>query len=304
MNYQNSLGILLMFLATLFFSLMNLLIKILSEEISITQSMFFRSLLMCGFILILFLYKPIVKTGKKGGYFPLLLRTLSGSFSMLLFFYNISTIPLGTASTYAQSMPIYATLFAWIFLKEKTSYLTLIATLLGFGGIVLISNPSANIPLLNILAGVVSGATAGIAMVSIRSCKAYFDERVIVLAFGATATLLTLFLFYFAKDYTFAQWNPIISLKTWLLIIAMGLVGTLGQILMTKAFILAPAGIVSPIEYTKIIISLILGTILGDALPNFESSIGMFLVIISGLLIAMPVFIKDFKQARKDKKRQ
>ena len=303
MDDRNSLGIFSMLLASLFFSLMNASIKILSSDISTTQSMLFRSFLMCVFILPLFFFTPPKKAQKRGGYGILALRAFAGGVSMLLTFYNIATIPLGIASTFAQTVPLYAVFFAYFFLKESLHPLVFIATIFGFLGIVLISDPSSNIPLSNVIVGILSGVGAGIALVSVRSCRAYFEERVIILVFAIVATLLSvgcLCVGLFVPFEAF-EWKPIPS-DLWFYIAFMGLMGTLGQYFMTKAFMLAPAGIVSPIDYTKIIFSLIFGIWLGDALPNLQTSLGIALVIISGLLIALPVFIKDFRELKRGKK--
>lgn len=296
MNNQNVLGLLSMLLASIFFSLMNACIKILSSHLSITQCMLFRSILMCLFVALLFLFKPLQKTHAKGGYFLLFVRAFCGASSMLLFFYNISTIPLGTASTFAQSLPLYAVIFAFFFLKETLSIIVIFATCLGFVGIILISNPSSNISLVNAIIGILSGITAAIALVSLRGCREYFEERVIILSFGILASLMSLFgiLLHSFFTFDFLAWQSI-PRSMWIYIFAMGLTGTLGQFFVTKAFVLAPAGIVAPLDYSKIVFSLFLGLALGDPLPNTLTTLGIILVITSGLLIAFPVAFKDFK---------
>lgn len=288
-----------MLFASVFFSLMNACIKILSPTLSITQCMFFRSILMSAFVALLFFFKPLEKTHTKGGYFPLFIRSFFGASSMLLFFYNISTIPLGTASTFAQTVPLYAVFFAHFFLKESLSRIVVFATLVGFSGILLISNPSANIPLLNIIIGLLSGITAAIALVSVRGCKKYFDERMIILSFGLIATAMSGLgmMLNPVIGLDFLAWKPILK-DLWIYILAMGITGTLGQYLMTKAFMLAPAGLVSPLDYAKIIFSLLLGMALGDPFPNMPTLIGMLLVIFSGLLIALPIFLRDLQSLK------
>jgi drug/metabolite transporter (DMT)-like permease len=56
---------------------------------------------------------------------------------------------------------------------------------------------------------------------------------------------------------------------------------------MTKAYELTKAGIVGTISYTNIIFGLIIGVILGDALPNIWTFLGIILIISSGLLVAL-----------------
>lgn len=288
-----------MFLGSIFFSLMNALIKILSSDLSIIQSMFFRSILMCLFIATLFVFQPLQKTHTKGGYLPLLMRSFFGASSMLLFFYNVSTIPLGIASTFAQTVPLYAVFFAYFFLKESLKPFVFFATLIGFAGVLLISNPSTNIPLSNILIGILSGMTAAAALVSVRGCKKYFDERIIILAFSIVCILMSGIgiLLYPLTGLEVLAWHHVSS-SMGIYVLGMGIAGTLGQYFMTKAFMLAPAGLVAPLDYAKIIFSLFLGIALGDPFPNSMVLLGMILIIVSGLLITCPVLLSDFKKTK------
>lgn len=62
---------------------------------------------------------------------------------------------------------------------------------------------------------------------------------------------------------------------------------------------LAPAGIVSPIDYSRILWGVVFGVMMGDALPNLITTSGILLIIISGTMIALPVFLRDYKQIQK-----
>ena len=74
----------------------------------------------------------------------------------------------------------------------------------------------------------------------------------------------------------------------WLYIAAVGIFGTISQLLMTKAYSLTKAGIVGTITYSQILFAVIIGSLLGDKLPDIYSWIGMSLIVIAGLLVTMP----------------
>jgi drug/metabolite transporter (DMT)-like permease len=57
---------------------------------------------------------------------------------------------------------------------------------------------------------------------------------------------------------------------------------------MTKAYSLTQAGIVGTITYTQILFAVIIGTLLGDQLPDLWSWIGMGLIVVAGLLVTIP----------------
>lgn len=115
-------GILFMFAASLTFSLMNACVKLL-DSMSSMELIFFRHVFTAICIGIWWCFyppfKPDSKPRKKGGYFRLLMRSLTGGLAMLAMFYNIATISLGTASAFAQTMPIYIVLFTLLFTKRS-----------------------------------------------------------------------------------------------------------------------------------------------------------------------------------------
>lgn len=74
-----------------------------------------------------------------------------------------------------------------------------------------------------------------------------------------------------------------------------GISGTLGQYFLTYAYMNAPAGIIAPIEYTRIVWGLLFGLYLGDTFLDLKSSLGVALILCSGLLIALPALLKELK---------
>jgi drug/metabolite transporter (DMT)-like permease len=71
----------------------------------------------------------------------------------------------------------------------------------------------------------------------------------------------------------------------WLYVTGMGLFATLAQLYMTKAYGESQAGIVGAVSYTNIVFSIGVGLLLGDALPNFITLLGIILIIVSGILV-------------------
>lgn len=274
-----------MLLAAFFFSLMNSCLKVLSSSITTSENMFFRGITMSIFIIIILIFtkKKNNKRNKKGGYLKLLFRVLAGSISLYAMLYNVATIPLGTSIAFSQSMPIYTALLSFIFFKEKLHILVILSVILGFYGVVLISNPSTyDIHLINIICGILSAMCASLAFISIRSLKGYFSDLEIILSFGIFVSLFALIIILITQD----SFSPL-NIKDWIFILLTGVTGTIGQYFMTKAYMLAPPSVVSPIDYMRIIFSIPLGIMLGDSLPDLYSIFGILLIIASGILIAL-----------------
>lgn len=295
MHSQVTRGVIAMFLSAFSFSLMNACVKFL-ENLSPMEVIFFRSGVMALFVAGFWLYRPPkFKNKKKGGWWILTFRAITGGLSMLTLFYNISTIPLGTASAFSQTMPIYAIIFSAVFLREHIRFTTILACILGFIGVICICDPSTDtLGADNIAAGIIGGVMMAFAFVSLKGLKDYFDESVIIMVFGVTMTLISGILM-FVEIPTLSGFS-IPSSKDWLGILALGALGTIGQILVTRAYMLAPAGLISSIDYTRILWGVLFGMMLGDSLPNLITASGIVLIILSGTIIALPVFLRDYKQ--------
>ena len=74
----------------------------------------------------------------------------------------------------------------------------------------------------------------------------------------------------------------------WGYVTAVGIFATISQLLMTKAYELTKAGIVGTISYSNIVFAVVIGVMLGDPIPNIWTVLGILLVIMSGLLVALP----------------
>lgn len=294
-----------MLLAALYFSFMNSCFKFLSNDITINENVFFRGATLSIFILLMLAIQKIKtkknkkRKYKKGGYLKLIFRGIFGVIALYSLMYNIATIPLGTTIAFSQSAPIYTAIFAFIFLKEKLNITIILSVFIGFGGVILISNPSVeNLSYINIIVGIANSVFASLAFISIRATKEYFSDLFIMLSFGLITTLVGFILIELTQE----MWS-VISLKSWIVIFVAGIFGTLGQYYMTKSYIFAPSAIVAPIDYTRIIFSLILGIFLGDALPQFTSILGIILIITSGTLIALPRILIEIKKNAKPLKK-
>lgn len=292
-------GIMIMLAASLTFSLMNACVKLL-DSISPMELIFFRHAITAIFIGIWWIFYPPNKTKngqvrKKGGWLKLFVRSLTGGLSMIALFYNIATISLGTASAFAQTMPIYIVLFTLIFTKDRIRLPTIFATILGFIGVICICDiHTKSLGIDNIIAGILNGIMMALAYMSLKDLKEYFAESSVIMGFALTMVFVGgIFMFI---DIPYLSGFVIPNAREWVGIITLGILGTLGQMLLTRAFMLAPAGLISPLDYMRILWGVIFGSILGDELPNIITLTGIALIIISGILIATPVFLQDYKK--------
>jgi len=279
-----------MLIASFTFAIMGAFAKLAAQHMSSLEVVFFRNIAGVILIGIAILKKPMTHQGGKP--FLLFFRGFMGFVALLAFFYNIAHIPLGDAMTYSKTSPIFTAIFAWLFLHEKLSLKGWGAVLLGFVGIVFITQPSGLGFSKYDLLGIFSGVGAALAYTSIRELKKYYDTRAIVLSFMGVGTVGPILLFLISPYVNFPELDFIFSEFimpqgiVWVYVIAMGLFATLSQVLMTKAYGETKAGIVGAVSYTNILFSIIVGVMLGDALPSLTTTFGIILIVIAGVMVA------------------
>jgi len=279
-----------MLIASFTFAIMGAFAKLASQHMSSLEVVFFRNI--AGVVLIGYaVYKnPLKQVGGKP--FLLFFRGFMGFVALLAFFYNIAHISLGDAMTYSKTSPIFTALFAFFFLKEELGVKGWIAIFVGFIGIVFITQPSGIGFSRYDLLGIFSGIGAALAYTSIRELRNYYDTRAIVLSFMLTGTLGPIVLFILTPyldikelDFMFAKFVMPEGI-VWFYVIAMGLFATLSQMLMTKAYGETKAGIVGAVSYTNILFSILVGLLLGDALPSLSTTFGIVLIVFAGVMVA------------------
>jgi drug/metabolite transporter (DMT)-like permease len=284
-------GILYMLLAALGFSLMGGAAKLLKGSFGAGQLVFWRNAV--GLIVLIggFIIKP---PENKGGKFHLLLfRGMMGTTALYTLLYCILHLPLGTAMTYNLTSALFIAVFSFLLFREYHGRIVLLAVLLGFAGMLLIYKPAMHYPWYYHLAGLISGVTSALAYITVNRLAGHYDSRIIVLSFIGTGVLvptvfmLVKYIFQLpADDVFFINWQWPVGIQ-WFYILWLGLAALFGQYFVTKAYGADKAGIVSSIGYANIIFSVFIGMALGDAFPDWMSTIGICCIIASGVIISL-----------------
>ena len=279
-----------MLIASFTFALMGAFAKLASQSMSSLEVVFFRNVAGVFLVGLAVLKTPMVHKGGKP--FLLFFRGFIGFVALLAFFYNVAHIPLGDAMTYSKTSPIFTAIFAWLFLSEKLSKQAWIAVFVGFVGILFITQPTGVGFSKYDALGIFSGVGAALAYTSVRELKGYYDTRAIVLSFTLTGTIGPILLFLVSPyldvpelDFMLGEFVTPEGV-VWLYLIAMGVLATISQLLMTKAYGETKAGVIGAVSYSNIAFSILVGLTLGDALPSFVTTFGIALIVMAGIMVA------------------
>ncbi|MEM9261787.1 MAG: DMT family transporter, partial [Bacteroidota bacterium] len=160
-----SRGILFILLATLSFSVMNVLAKDLSE-LHPMQVVFFRTLGTFAFIFPYMLYHGISVIGHQPMW--LSLRALVGVISLSTFVLALQTVPLGSAISIRYLGPIFGSGLAWYFLRERIYPGQWLSFLLAFSGVLVLKGFDWRIDAYNLVLLLISAFFVGAVFVLIR----------------------------------------------------------------------------------------------------------------------------------------
>ncbi len=298
---KHNLGIYFVILASLDFALVGACAKILSEEgLPSIEIMFFRNAI--GVVFMGYLIARL-RTHKGGGHpWLLVFRGVTGAISLYLFFYNVAHISLGGAFAFQKVAPIFVTLIAFVVFKENIGLRGVFGILIAFAGVLFISQPWANpenhtgFDFKNSALGVLSGFFAALALTSVRQLRKHYNTELIAFSFIFIGAILPLFSMifgsFFATPEILEKFDFFIapfvapSAKAWAFIAVMGILGTVYQIHITKAYGVAKkAGVVAGVSYLDVVFSLILGLFLGDDLPSIMVFMGIIGVVFGGLIL-------------------
>lgn len=281
-----------MLLSALISALNGATTKILADDLNALEIVFFRNLLGVALVLYALRVRPPKLTG--GKFHLLFLRGMLGFMAMILFFYTITTIPLGEAITLNKTSPLFVSILAFFLLNERVNVKIIFAIFIGFFGVILIAKPFGMSISYEHMLGVLGGFFAASAYATIKKIKDIYDSRVIMLSFVSTGAIIPGILFLITPYISSATsleflFEPFIfptSIKIWLLIIFMAIISTLSQWLLTKAYSLGNASIIGVISYTNIPFAIGFGYMLGDAFPDILTFCGIGLIVLSGILVS------------------
>ncbi len=271
-----TLGIAITILGGLCFSFQDSGIKWLSAEIAIIQILFLRSLFGIVFLSASTLFSGERISLRVKRPWLLLARTSINVLSWILFFSGLKHLPLATAVALFFSFPLFLAITSVPLLGEKVGIRRSLAILVGFVGVLLITNPVAGIewPMLLML-----GAAFGWALVANATRILGETEN--------TSTMLFHTLLGFALTMSIPQlwiWQSI-SLNTLLLLALVAFFGVIAQFCLTKAYAIASPSLIAPFEYTALIWSAIIGYIIWGDVPDIYAISGAGLIVASGLYV-------------------
>ena len=273
--------------SVLIFIVMSAMIKTTAAHVPAGQTVFFRSFFAIPVIVAWLAMRHELRTGFRA-INPLghVWRGLMGTCAMGLGFAGLGYLPLPEVTAIGYAAPLLTVIFAAMFLGEEVRAFRITAVILGLTGVMIVLSPR-----LTLIEGdttghreafgamLVLGGAVFAALAQVFVSKLVLTEKTpaIVFWFSLTATGLSLLTVPFG-------WVVPTPMETATLVAA-GLLGGVGQILLTSSYREADASVVAPFDYASMIFALLIGYFFFAEVPSWTMLGGAALVVLAGILI-------------------
>ena len=273
---KNQLGFFYMFISVCAFSLMDVIVK-WSEDYPVGQVLFFRGF--CGIIPILFLipkdrYLDFYKTTRPFLHFK---RCLAGLIALVSIFVALRNLPLATVVSISFAAPIFITIFSIFLLNEKVGLYRWLAVLVGFVGIIFITEPGFSSLNLYYIYPIIFCLGLSYVAIAIRKLSSTEPAWLISFFFSFSIMILSFLSFY--------QGWILPTLLDLFLLSMVGILGGLANLWLSQSYKYSEVSLVSPLKYLGLVFAIIFGYFIWNEIPTFKTLLGALLVIVSSIII-------------------
>jgi len=266
-------GIKYMLISSLFFSVMNLLVKMV-PHIPAIEIVFFRSIISLALSYLILMRERVNVFGNNKKI--LISRGMTGAVALILYFITLQVIPLASAVTIQFLSPIFTSIMGIFIVKEKVKPWQWLFFAIAFGGVVVIQGFDPRIPVYIGLLGVVSSFFSGLSYNFIRKMSTKEHPLVIVFYFPLVTMPIT-------GIYCLLFWVQPQGIE-WLILIMIGVMTQFAQYFMTRAYQSEELSKVSPLKYFGVLYALLLGYVFFDETFSWVTYVGMIMVVIGVIL--------------------
>lgn len=267
----NSVGVLWMLMAVTTLTAMFAVAKHLMQTLPVLEIGAFRMLMSLAFFIPWLIHRGfgVLRTERHFAHFW---RSFFGATSLFCAIYGVHYLLLADAMVLTFTIPLWSIILAALIVGERIRARRVIATIVGFGGVMLVVQPQAGIEpaaLVALLAAVLASA----AITTMKTLTRTEPSNRIVFYFLFYGTLIlgipALFVFEMPSG---TEWG-------WLVLL--GLFGSSGQYFLTRAYAAGEMTIIGPFDFTRVIVAVILGFFIFDEVPDAWGFTGAAIIICS-----------------------
>jgi drug/metabolite transporter (DMT)-like permease len=260
--------------------------KILGETLSVGQILFVRFIAQAVLLIPFVLWLGGSLIAPRALFWWIVLRTVLHILGIGIMFTALQYLPLADAIAIAFVMPFIMLILGWFFLNEEIGTRRMAACLVGFVGTLLVIQPSfADVGAPAFLPLAVAFIFAFFMLVTRKIAKE-IDPMSLQASSGIIGSLMLAVVVGISTTQEiefFALLLP--SNKEIWLLATVGVIGTVGHLLMTWSLRFAPSATLAPMQYLEIPVGAVVGWLFFRELPNGLAAVGIAITIAAGLYV-------------------
>lgn len=278
MEFNNLKAALFVVIAMSMITTNDAIIKHITEVFNIGQIMFLRGALICVIFAFVMRMRGQPVFQRRSLHRWSLFRALFELCATLFFLTGLSLLPIAVASTLGFSSPIFLALLAAVVLKEKVGLDRWLIILIGFSGVLLITNPFAAGASWAVIFPLVCAFFVALRDIAIRyvpndlpSTQVAFTNAWVVMIGGGLYSI-------------YQGWGEA-DLHWYLWFIALGVALYSGYLFLIIGSRLGELSFISPFKYVSILLALLYGYLIWEETPTLTMLAGASIIVISGIIL-------------------
>ncbi len=262
------------------FSLMSVCVKAIGGRIPISELVFARATISIIITIFLLHKNKINPWGNQKKL--LIIRGLLGTVALFCIFKAITILPIATATVIQYIYPTFTVICAYIILKEFILKRIVYSIIIGWIGIVLVSQPELNSnsnikeTILAILIALLGALMTSLAYICVRKLSSKEHPLVIIYYFPLVSIPISIP--FIINDFVLPTGID------WLWIIGIGIFTQIGQVCITEGLRLLPAGQATSLNYSQVVFASLWGVLIFQETLTSSIYLGGFCVLISTII--------------------
>ncbi len=255
------------------FSIVMTLAKKISPEISGATLIFGRLSIGLAFAMPLFIgqgIQTVIQTQFIGFH---LIRAGIVTCAMGCTYYAYRNLPLAEAASIGQTGPLFTTLLAVLILREKMTLSKWLAMVVGYAGVLFIVKPGAGELNIAVLVALAANLLAGMAIIIAKKVSS-IDSSSTILFYGTVGTLIL------TSIQVLFSWQTPSTIDS-IYLIFIGASGMFSQYCYLQALKYAPTSFVTPFEYIRLCVTIPIGIVVFNEMPDLYSLLGSLIIVSS-----------------------
>jgi drug/metabolite transporter (DMT)-like permease len=260
------------------FSWQDALVKWLVSDYWLIQLLFMRSLVIVFVVGIFITFKHGLAGFRTQNPSQHLVRTSFNFFAFLCYYLAVSQMPLANATSIGLTAPLFMTALSGPLLDEPVGIKRKLVILLGFIGVLIVIQPTADDLNVSGSAYALAGALL-FALLAIQTRRMSKNESSELMVFYAALVFLLV-------TGTLMPFNWVMPDPTSLLLmLTLGLITVFAQYTIVHAYQFARVDIIAPFEYITILWAVLIGWIIFSEQPTMTMYLGASLIVLAGLIL-------------------